>query len=274
MSTDRRDTTRLDAVEAAAQALEDVQDRFRRTILAARDAGFRNTEIAPRAHLTPQRIGQIMAALGHGPERAFWDPDDGMVVVAVGEKTEAPKPASGPLGPVVTTEAREAYEILSRVLSGQGLDAEYEPVAADDGGYVNLNRRGLVVVCGPRLSPLLAQVLESDPVLGFGHDAAGWYLQDRRQDKVYRSPLDDGVFADYGYLGRLPRPDGKGYFLYLGGIHAAGLAGAALYLEQHLTELWEQVRTGRFSLLVRCNFTKDRHVTTVELVAGPYVHEQ
>ena len=37
--------------------------------------------------------------------------------------------------------------------------------------------------------------------------------------------MDNGEMCDFGYLGRLPRPDGRGTFLYIGGIHAAGTSG-------------------------------------------------
>lgn len=276
VNADHRDTARLDEVEEAARVLDEADGVFRTAILRARDSGFRNSEIAERARRTPQRIGQIMQEVGNGPERAFWDPDDGMAVVAVGEKIEAPKEASGPLGPVVSTEARQAYDILAHVLAGQGLDSEYESISAATGGYIDLNRRGLVVVCGPRLSPWVGQVLASDPALGFGHDKQGWYLEDRKPKEpvIWRSPMDNGQRSDYGYLGRLPRPDKRGHFLYLGGIHSPGLAGAALYLKEHLAELWAQARTNRFSLVVRCDFDKTRNITSAELVAGPYVHER
>jgi hypothetical protein len=37
------------------------------------------------------------------------------------------------------------------------------------------------VICGPRLSPVVRAVLQSDPVLGFDQDDDGrWLLQDRR----------------------------------------------------------------------------------------------
>ena len=47
----------------------------------------------------------------------------------------------------------------------------------------------------------------------------------------FHSPSDKGEPVDYGYIGRLPRPDGRGTFLYLAGIHAMGTLGVTQYLE-------------------------------------------
>jgi hypothetical protein len=116
-----------------------------------------------------------------------------------------------------------------------------------------------VVICGPRLSPVIAQVLASDPHLGFKRDDRGWYLADHVTGTAYRSPMDNGEPADYAYLGRLPRIDGRGAFLYLAGIHAPGNSGAVHYLEGHLEELYREVRTGRFSTLVACRFDSKSH---------------
>jgi hypothetical protein len=138
-------------------------------------------------------------------------------------------------------------------------------------GLVNLNRDNLVVICGPRLSPIIAQVLASDPNLGFAQDERGWFLVDHATGTTYRSPRDDGEPADYAYLGRLPRIDGRGTFLYFAGIHAPGNSGAMHYLEGHLEELYGEVRTGRFSTIIACRFDPDtRQVTSSERVTPLY----
>ena len=110
------------------------------------------------------------------------------------------------------------------------------------------------MICGPRLSPLIAQVLASDHNVGFEHDDAGWYLIDRVEDRKYRSPMDSGESGDFAYLGRLPRLDGRGSFLYIAGIHAVGAAGVVHYLDNHLAELYREVKTRRFSTIIRCTF--------------------
>jgi hypothetical protein len=169
-----------------------------------------------------------------------------------------PRPPPGP-----------AYERLCELARTLGLDAQYEVIPPP--GLVDLNRDNLVVICGPRLSPIIAQVLASDPNLGFARDDYGWHLVDHATGTSYRSPRDDGEPADYAYLGRLPRIDGRGTFLYMAGIHAPGNAGAAHYLEGHLEELYGEVRTGRFSTIISCRFDPNsRQVTSSERVTPLY----
>ena len=171
--------------------------------------------------------------------------------------------------PVVSQEGFQAYERLCELAHSLGLDAEYEVIPPP--GLVDLNRDNLVVICGPRLSPIIAQVLASDPNLGFAHDDQGWHLVDHATGTTYRSPRDDGEPADYAYLGRLPRIDGRGTFLYFAGIHAPGNSGAMHYLEGHLEELYGEVRTSRFSTIIACRFDPDtRQVTSSERITPLY----
>jgi hypothetical protein len=83
--------------------------------------------------------------------------------------------------------------------------------------------------------------------------------------------MNDGEPADYAYLGRLPRIDGRGTFLYLAGIHAPGNNGAVHYLESHLEELYSEVRTARFSTLIACHFDPaTRQITSSERATPIY----
>lgn len=214
-------------------------------------SGQTKTEIARATAMTPQRVSQILQG-GPGPERAFWGADSGKLTVAVGEKLEAPKAGAGPAGPVVATWDFAAFDMLKDAVRPLGIEACREVIQPP--GIVKLNRPGLVVICGPRLSPLVAEVLESDQSLGFGHDDAGWHLLDKRAGTVYPSPMDTGENADIAYLGRLPRLDGRGTFIYVAGIHAPGAPGVIHYLADELEQVWQQVRDRRFSTLIRSTF--------------------
>jgi hypothetical protein len=131
-----------------------------------------------------------------------------------------------------------------------------------------MNRDGRVVTCGPRQSSWLEQVLTADTNYGFGRDGTGWYLEDKTSGERHRSPEDDGRPGDYAYLGLLSRPDGQGAWLYAAGIHAAGSRGAALYLEDHVKSLYEEIRGTLWSCLVRCEYEpKSRELTRADLLA-------
>jgi hypothetical protein len=91
----------------------------------------------------------------------------------------------------------------------------------------------------------------------------------------YRSPIDSGEAADYAYVGRLPRPDGKGTFLYLAGTHAPGNLGAAHFVADNITELHRDLKARRFSVLIVCRFDpKDRRrILATERLTPIYRHE-
>lgn len=231
-------------------------------------SGMSHAQIAEALGVSRGRVSQLTKA-GPPPERAFWG--TGALTVALGGKLEAAKNASGQPGPVVAQEDFQAYAELSASVKAMGLDADYEVIQPP--GLVRLNRDNLVVICGPRLSPLIEQVIEADPVISFDQDSQGWYLKDRKAGTTYRSPMDDGKPSDIGYLARFPRPDARGTFIYIAGIHALGSSGVVRYLDQHLTEVYRDVRTKRFSALFGCEFDPEtRKVLSSSLLTDLYIH--
>ena len=225
--------------------------------------GMTHAQIASVIGMTRARVGQLLSS-GPRPERAMLG--SGPLTVAVGGKFEADK--KDPYA-VVSAEMLAAYERLAALARGLGLKAEYEVVPPP--GMVELNRTNLIVMGSPRILPFVGQVLAADPKLGFGTDDGGLFLVNRQTGQTYRSPSDNGEPADYAYLGRLPRPDGRGNFLYLAGIHAMGTLGAAQYLEDHLDELYREVKNRRFSLLVACTYDKRKgSITAVEALTPVY----
>ena len=262
----------MDRARMAGQRIDDHQAAITELSRVRRDAldellssGYTQTAIANSLGMTRARIGQLLSS-GPRPERGFLG--SGALTVALGGKLEAGKERPGP---VVSAEAFGAYERLAELARTLGLSSEYEVIPPP--GMVTLNRTNLIVMCGPRLSPLVAQVLESDTNVAFDTDADGWHLIDKVASKVFRSPLDKGELADYAYIGRLPRPDGRGTFLYMAGIHAVGSSGAAHFLEGNLAELHREVRSRRFSMIVRCEFDENHRITASERVSPIYRHE-
>ncbi|WP_432009004.1 sigma-70 family RNA polymerase sigma factor [Streptomyces bacillaris] len=242
----------------------------REAIEEAQAAGMTQTEIAKRLGVTRGRVGQLASA-GPPPERAFFG--TAKVTVSLGGKYEAGKAPDQQPSEVVVREDLENFEHLRTLLGGMKLDTQYEVIPPS--GIVNLNRDNHVVICGPRLSPIVAQVLEGDDYLQFAKDRA-WHLVDQKTATEYRSPQDeDGTSGDVGYLGRLPRLDGKGTFLYIAGIHAIGANGVVHFLENNLADLYRAVRTRRFSTLISCRYNpKTLEVLESKRVTPLYQHER
>jgi transcriptional regulator with XRE-family HTH domain len=265
----RRIPGALERARRAHLAIPQLEQIRKDAIAEARDGGETQAAIGAELGISRQAISKLLQG-GPGPERAFWGAADGKLTIAVGGKTEAPKMAAGQPGPVVAVEDFAAFEMLRGSVQELGISAKREVIGAN--GFVNLNRPGLVVICGPRLSPMVGQLLASDRNLGFAcDDTACWYLKDRKTGCAYRSPMDEGDASDIAYLGRLPRPDGMGTFLYMAGIHAPGAAGAVHYLANELDEVWQQVRDRRFSALIRCQFDPaTRDVITSERITDFY----
>ncbi|MFJ1774984.1 sigma-70 family RNA polymerase sigma factor [[Kitasatospora] papulosa] len=222
---------------------------------ALRVGQLNSTQLAAELGISKGRVSQL--AKGAPPERLFLG--SGKVVVALAEKLEHGKLHDGRdkrvQGPVIATEDFQTYEHLRELAEDVGLEITFERIPL--GGNVRLNRTNLVVICGPRLSPLIEQILESDPHLRFDKDDNGWFLADRTTGEIYRSAMDDGGNSDVAYFGRLPRPDGQGTFLYIAGIHARGSGGVVHWLNAELVNLHRELKARRFSTLISSTFDPD-----------------
>jgi hypothetical protein len=87
--------------------------------------------------------------------------------------------------------------------------------------------------------------------------------------------MDSGEAADYAYIGRLPRPDGLGTFLYLAGTHAPGTLGAAHFVADCIVELYREVKNRRFSVLAVCHYDPNdrKKILATERLTLIYRHE-
>lgn len=222
--------------------------------------GMTPAGLADALGVSRARVSQLMRS-GPPPERALLAPDPGPVTVVVAGKVESDRPDPQP---VVASDDLAAWETLADLARTLHLDISYEVLAP--GEYLRLNRSNLVVMVGPRLAPNIREVLESDDCLSFARDERGWHLRDHVAGAVHRSPMDHGEPGDVAYLGRLPRPDGRGTILYLAGIHAAGEAGAAHWLAHHVADLYREVRTRRCSMLI--GSTHDQTASPRRVVAS------
>jgi hypothetical protein len=228
-------------------------------------------DLAKQLGMVPSRLYALLSA-GVKTERALFG--TGPITVAVGAKVETRPEGTGgekvPASPVVSLAAGDAYEMIAETVRGYGLKVTREVVLPMS--LLNLDRANLVVITSPRLIPIVGLVMQqADKNLGFDRDDDGWFLLDRATGTLYRSPADSGENSDYGYIGRLPRPNSKGSFLYVAGIHAMGTLGATHYLTHHVAELYKQVKTGCWSALVKTSYDADKKITGTELVTPVYL---
>lgn len=249
---------------AAQQEVSAELSRMRREALEELVAqGLTHQQIADRIGVARARVGQLLAS-GPKPERAMLG--TGTLTIAIGSKPEAHPQTASPSS-MISEESSRTYEILSKTARVYGLDATQEIVRQSQ--LVNMNRPNLIVIGSPRILPVVGQALAADDNLGFHDDSHGWYLTEG--STIYRSPCDKGEPADYAYIGRLPRPDTKGTFLYLAGIHAMGTVGAAKFLTDNLSELYSIVRNKRWSTLIESQYDPDtRHVTSTQRITQIY----
>lgn len=246
-------------IEALAQLSAEFSELRREALAELVDSGYRRGQLATELGLAAPRITQILRDTTYGTERRFFD--GGPLTVAVGGKHAAEKPE-----PVVSTDSMAAWETLRTLAAQYRHPASYE-VIPPPGHELRLNRPGLVVLGSPRLLPFAGQIVDADEAHGFAVDDDGWYVVDRRTGTNYRSGMADPNPCDYAYIGRLPRPDGRGTWLYLAGIHGSGTRGAAQWLAEHLAEVYRAAKSGRFSLLIKANVNpKNKKILDTEAV--------
>jgi hypothetical protein len=231
-------------------------------------AGRSYAQIAEAAGLSRGRIHQLRHC-GPAPEGAFLGV--GGVIIATPLKQEARNAR-----PVVAVEDFTAAQRLADLARTLQLDVEFEQVPLDGG--IDLNRSNLIVICGPRLSDAVAEVLAQDPVIQFERAADGpWTLHDQSTDKRYRSGYDSNPPRswDVAYLGRLPRPDGQGLVMIFTGIHPPGTLGVVHLITTEITSLYEQVGAGQFSALVGVDYNPEgNEPVNVQLLTPLYRHEK
>ncbi|WP_329488702.1 sigma-70 family RNA polymerase sigma factor [Kitasatospora sp. NBC_01246] len=239
-------------VKEAVQLMEELQaavvetSRMRKESIAwLRQNGLSMAEVAKLMGVSRARVAQLKDA-GPPAERAFLGVD--RVAVAVPQRP-------GERDYVAVEDSATGQQLINLAHRLQ-LDGELEYIPTT--GAIDLNRDGLVVVCGPKTSPITAAALAGDPRLSFETLADGrWALIDRESGQTITSPTDDPEAprpADVAYLGRLPRPDGAGTFLLVAGVHAVGSLGVARYLSENVAELYGEVGSEPFSMVIGCDF--------------------
>ncbi|MEU5198748.1 sigma factor-like helix-turn-helix DNA-binding protein [Streptomyces scabiei] len=261
----REVTTRL---ADAQQEVTELARLRRRVVQDLHAQGLSYAQIAEKAGLSRGRIHQIRHT-GPAPEGAFLG--RGSVVVATPLRRDDERGRT-----VVAMDDVSSGKRLEDLARTYGLDVTSEHVSV--GGEIDLNRDGLVVVCGPRMSQEMWDTYAQDPVLSWERAEDGpWTVVDRRTGTVYRSGQDNDPARPYdvGYLGRLPRPDGNGSLLAIAGIHTQGSLGVVQLLANDLNTLWGQIGDRRFSTLVGVEYDPETsEPQSAELLCPLYRHDE
>ncbi|GGQ88088.1 sigma-70 family RNA polymerase sigma factor [Streptomyces pilosus] len=261
----REVTTRL---ADAQQEVTELARLRRRVVQDLHAQGLSYAQIAAKAGLSRGRIHQIRHT-GPAPEGAFLG--SGAVTVATPLRRDDERGRT--VVAVDDVSSGKRLEDLARSY-GLAVTSEHVPVS----GEIDLNRDSLVVVCGPRMSQDMWNTYAQDPVLRWEKAEDGpWTVVDRLTGTVHRSGQDSDPARPYdiGYLGRLPRPDGKGSLLAIAGIHTQGSLGVVQLLASELNSLWGQVGDRRFSTLVGVEYDPETsEPRSVELVCPLYRHDE
>jgi hypothetical protein len=241
--------------------------RRRRVIQDLHDQGQSYAQIADAAGLSRGRIHQIRHQ-GPAPEGAFLA--TGLVRILTPLKRDEIKGR-----PVIAVEDVAASKQLEDLARSFGLDVEQGHVPL--GGNLDLNQSGLVVICGPRLSDVMGQLYEHDPVLEWEKTPKGvWALRDTITDRLYVSGSDKepSDSSDVAYLGRLPRPDGNGRLIAFTGIHPQGTLGAVQFITTEIAALWAQVKDSEFSVVLDVRYNPDTYEPEqVKRLTPLYMHD-
>lgn len=249
--------------ELQASVVETARLR-RESITWLRSNGYSMADVAVLMGVSRARVAQLRDA-GPPPERVFLGTES--IRVAVPER-----PGGRRLVALADSAAGQGVLTLAHRLRLDG-ELEYIPLS----GALDLNRDELVVICGPKTSPVTAAALAGDPRLTFDTLPDGrWALTEKATGRVMTSPSDDPDeprSADVAYLGRLPRPDRQGTFVYIAGVHAIGSLGAVTHLADHLAELYDDVGTAPFSMVVGCEYdAADERILATEALTVPLRH--
>ncbi|MEU6945286.1 sigma-70 family RNA polymerase sigma factor [Streptomyces sp. NPDC046316] len=259
-------------VKAAVDLMGELQaavvetSRMRKESIAwLRDHGHSMADVAKLMGVSRARVAQLRDA-GPPPERAFLGTQDVQVLVPM-------RPGERDYVALEDSSTGQKLLALAHRLQLEG-DLGYISTS----GEIDLNREDLIVVCGPKTSPVTAAALQADPRLSFETLPDGrWALIEIDSGKTYTSPSDDPdspTPSDVAYLGRLPRPDGQGTFLLIAGVHAVGSLGVAHFLTEHLADLYQQAGTAEFSMVIGCDYEQGtKAITDSRAISGLLLHE-
>ncbi|MEU9701349.1 sigma-70 family RNA polymerase sigma factor [Streptomyces sp. NPDC047981] len=259
-------------VKAAVDLMGELQaavvetSRMRKESIAwLRDHGHSMADVAKLMGVSRARVAQLRDA-GPPPERAFLGTQDVQVLVPM-------RPGERDYVALEDSSTGQKLLALAHQLQLEG-DLGYIPTS----GEIDLDHDDLIVVCGPKTSPVTAEALGNDPRLAFETLPDGrWALIERESGTVHTSPTDspeDPTSTDIAYLGRLPRPDGQGTFLLIAGVHAVGSLGVAHFLAENIASVYKEAGTAPFSMVITADYEPGtKAITGSRALSDVLIHE-
>jgi hypothetical protein len=240
--------------------------RIRRQAVAElRASGLSYAQVGQQLGLTRGRIAQLKTST---IEQAFF----GGTVVTIA----TPLRATSADRPLVAQEDVEAAMVLTRFLDGADIATDLQHISTT--GELDLAPPALVAICGPKSSPVIQQLIATDPAFEFTADTDDrWRIIERSSREAYASPIDEDPNADrdVAYVGRLPRPSGAPPLLIVAGVHAIGSLGAMTYLTTpaNLRQLHRTVADRSFSMVIESQFARSPLRTlAAHALTEPFIH--
>lgn len=219
--------------------------RLRREALeeAHRDLGLPYSQIATSLGITKGRVTQIRSTAPAAARALFGVGPVTIVTPYRYQVTDRERP-------LLAAEDVAAGEAAKQLLESFDFVTRSAQVGPDD---TELPSGDLFVICGPKSSPAVRQLLNTDPRLTIAQDEDGWYIKDRQAQVRHHSPSDTGrENADVAYVSR--RTEGGRTITHVAGLHAIGSLGAVEYLTANAANLYAASAGDDFSLLVVSNF--------------------
>lgn len=238
----------------------------REAIAELRATGLSYAQVGEALGVSRGRIAQL-----RGPAIDIEQEFFGGKVVAI----TTPLRTVGVERPVIAHEDFAAATSLARFLETFEIETTMQQVTPQ--GVVDFDPAALVAICGPKSSPTVRDLIGADPVFDFSPDhEERWRIVDRRSGEAFVSPIDtEGADADFAYVARLQRPDGRP-FLIIAGIHAIGSLGAVHFLTRtsNLHELHRAVGASTFSMVVSATFKRaPMQIIASEYATTPALHK-
>ncbi|PFG44563.1 hypothetical protein ATJ88_3291 [Isoptericola jiangsuensis] len=236
-----RQAQRAAALQAVYQQHSTELGRLRRAGMerAHVEKGMSYTDVAKALGITKGRVTQIRSSAPPAARALFGIGPVTVVLPYRYQVTDRERP-------LLAAEDVAAGDLAKQLLESFGFTTRTAQVGPDD---TELPEGDLFVICGPKSSPAVADLLDTDPRFTIGRDEDGWFIEDRQTHEHHRSPMDtSGGSTDVAYVAR--RREGSRTITHVAGLHAIGSLGALTQLTDDAAELFSTTEGGDFSLLV------------------------